>query len=446
MKSTSISAKETFFIGLMLFAVFFGAGNLIFPLSLGQAAGDQLVPAILGFLLTGVGLPLLGVIAIGMSKNEDVQTISAKVHPLFGLLFPVIIYLTIGPLFAVPRTGTVSYEIGVAPLLPEVLRTTPWGALLYSAIYFGITYLLSLNPGKVVDRIGKILTPVLLVILFALLVASIANPIGTIQGPLAAYEIAPFFKGFQEGYLTMDTIGSFIFGLIVINAIRAKGVDEPKSIAKVCITAGLIAATGLALVYVGLGYTGATSVTALGHVENGGIIISQVSHLQFGIFGSLILGIAIIFACLTTSVGLIVACAAYFNKIRPSISYKTYVLVLTIVSALISNVGLTQIISFSVPVLVAIYPIVIVLIVLSLMAAIVGKRNSIYTWSVFFTGVVSLVDGINAAGIELEISKVFTEYLPLFSLGMGWLVPAIVGGLIGYLLSLRNPKVVLASE
>ncbi|NDK57437.1 branched-chain amino acid transport system II carrier protein [Pontibacter sp. BT213] len=446
MKSTGISPKETFFIGLMLFAVFFGAGNLIFPLSLGQAAGDQLVPAILGFLLTGVGLPLLGVIAIGMAKNEDVQSISARVHPVFGLLFPVIIYLTIGPLFAVPRTGTVSYEIGIAPLLTDSLRASGLGGLVYSVIYFGVTYLLSLNPGKVVDRIGKILTPVLLLILFVLLIVSITNPLGSIQAPLTAYEYAPFFKGFQEGYLTMDTIGSFIFGLIVINAIRAKGVEAPKSIAKVCLSAGLIAASGLALVYVGLAYTGATSVTALGHVENGGIIISTVTQLQFGVFGSLLLGVAIIFACLTTSVGLIVACASYFNKLRPGISYKTYVLVLTIVSAIISNVGLTQIISFSVPVLVAIYPMVIVLIILSLLSPVVGKRNSIYPWSVLFAGIVSLVDGVNAAGLELEISKLFAEYLPLYSLGMGWLVPAIVGGFIGYLFSLRNREVVLASE
>lgn len=444
MNSTNLSFKETFFIGLLLFAVFFGAGNLIFPLSLGQASGTNLLPAILGFLATGVGLPLLGVIAIGASRNEDVQTISARVHPLFGLIFPVVIYLTIGPLFAVPRTGTVSYEIGVAPFLSESFKTSKLSMLCYTAVFFAVTYWLSLNPGKVVDRIGKILTPVLLIILAVLLIKSFADPLGGFQEPLVAYEGAPFFKGFQEGYLTMDTIGSFIFGLIVINAIREKGVSNPSQIAKVCTIAALIAATGLALVYIGLGYAGATSVDTLGHLENGGLIISQISHLQFGVYGKLLLGTAIIFACLTTSVGLVVACASFFRKIRPTISYKTYVIVLSVVSALISNVGLTQIISFSVPVLVTIYPTVIILIVLTLFGPFLKNRNAIYTFSVLFAGLVSIVDGLNAAGLgSAALNEFLSAYLPMFSLGMGWLLPAIIGGGIGFLVSLRQNSYVL---
>ncbi len=422
----------------MLFAIFFGAGNLIFPLSLGQAAGENLVPAIVGFLLTGVGLPLLGVIAIGISKNEDVASISAKVHPVFGLLFPVVIYLTLGPLFAVPRTGTVSYEIGIVPFLPEALRTSAWGMALYSVVFFTITYLLALNPSKIVDRIGKILTPVLLLILFVLLTKSVADPLGSTQLPVGLYESAPFFKGFQEGYLTMDTIGSFVFGLIVINTIRAKGVESTRQIAKVTATAGFVAAAGLAIVYIGLAYTGATSVETLGHLENGGLIITNVSNLHFGLLGNMILGVAITFACLTTSIGLIVACASFFNTLRPSISYKTYVLILTAVSAVISNVGLTQIISFSIPVLVAIYPIVIVLIALTLMGSALKNRNTVYTWAVLFTGIISLFDGIKAAGFELGILAFLGEHLPLFSLGMGWLIPAILGGIIGYGLSFRQ--------
>ncbi|EJF08145.1 branched-chain amino acid transporter carrier protein [Pontibacter sp. BAB1700] len=185
---------------------------------------------------------------------------------------------------------------------------------------------------------------------------------------------------------------------------------------------------------------------AIGHLENGGLIISQISSLQFGLSGSLILSVAITFACLTTSIGLIVACSSYFNKLRPSISYKQYVLGLTLVSALISNVGLTQIISFSIPVLVAIYPIVIVLITLTLFGPLLRNRNAIYTWSVLLTGIVSVVEGLGAAGFELGISDVFARYLPLYSLGMGWIVPALVGCVIGFALSMRQSSYALENE
>lgn len=314
MTSKKISFKDTLAIGLMLFSLFFGAGNLIFPPALGQAAGNNLWPAITGFLITGVGLPLLGVLAIGLSGSNDAQSLARRVHPVFALVLTVVTNLTIGPLFAIPRTGAVAYEIGIRPFLPDDAGIYSIGLFIYTIIFFTVTYWLALNPKKMVDRVGKLLTPMLLFVLALLLVKTLIQPLGAAQVPLGDYTGNPFIKGFQEGYLTMDTLASIVFGIIVINAIKDKGVTGTKEIARVCTGAGLIAAGCLALIYVSLSYLGATSVGTIGQAANGGIILSKVANLHFGSFGNVVLGIAITFACLTTSIGLVSSCAAFFAK------------------------------------------------------------------------------------------------------------------------------------
>ncbi|MGD6816873.1 branched-chain amino acid transport system II carrier protein [Metabacillus sp. 113a] len=435
-----LSKKETFVVGLMLFALFFGGGNMIFPPSLGQAAGTSVWLAIAGFLVTGVGLPLLGVIAIGLT-GTDVQSLGSRIHPIFGVIFTVVLYLAIGPLFGIPRTGTVAYEIGVTPFLPEGAAKNGISLLIYTIGFFGITYWLSLNPSRLVDRIGKLLTPALLIILALLAIKTIATPMGVPQAPQADFQEGTFFKGFLEGYLTMDTLAALVFGIVVINAVKAKGITSGKSIAKVCIQAGLIAAAGLALVYLALGYLGATSVDAIGYKDNGGLILSSSANVLFGSLGNIVLSLAISFACLTTSVGLVSACGQYFSKILPAIPYKWIILALTVFSAVIANFGLTQLITFSVPLLTAIYPLAIVLILLSFVDRIFNRAPEVYALSLAFTGIVSVMDGLKAGGIPLgETGEFFNEFLPLFPEGIGWLVPAIAGALIGYAIALfRRP-------
>lgn len=434
--SNKITFKDTVAIGLMLFALFFGAGNLIFPPALGQAAGSNLWPAVIGFLITGVGLPLLGVLAIGLSGSEDSQALAAKVHPLFATALMVSIYLTIGPLFAIPRTGAVSYEIGVRPFLSDASGVNTLGLFLHTLVFFGLTYWLSLNPTKLVDRIGKVLTPLLLLTLVAILVQPIIHSLGAIQIPSTDYTNNPFFTGFKEGYLTMDTLASVVFGIVVINAIKDKGVTNSKDIAKVCVGAGLIAAGCLGIIYVALAYLGATSVTAFGKMANGGIILSSVANYYFGPLGNVILGLAIGFACLTTSVGLVSSCAAYFSKMFPRFTYKQLVAGFTIFSTIVANIGLNKLIAFSVPVLVALYPIVIILILLVFLEPLFNGRAEVYACSIFLTGLISLVDGLRAAGIQLHgVHDWLSCYMPLYDLSFGWVVPAIIGVLFGYVLS-----------
>ena len=351
--------------GLMLFALFFGAGNLIFPAMLGQSAGTNLWSASLGFIITGVGLPFITILAFGFSGKNDVQSLASRAHPLFGIIFTVVLYLSLGPLFALPRTGSVSYEIGIKPFLSNDVGFLP--LLVFTIIYFGIACLLSINPSKMLDIVGKILTPLLLIFIGILIVVAIINPMGEIQSPLADYSDNSFFKGFKEGYLTMDTLAGFAFGIIIINAIKDKGITSRKEVLGFCMKAGLIAATLLVIVYTSLTYVGATSVEKLGQLGNGGDVLAQASNHFFGSAGAVLLGLIVIAACLTTSIGLITACATYFNKILPAVSYKSYVVIFSVFSAAVANVGLTKLISITVPVLTALYPVAIVLIVLNVL-------------------------------------------------------------------------------
>ncbi|MET1181056.1 branched-chain amino acid transport system II carrier protein [Peribacillus simplex] len=427
--------------GLMLFALFFGAGNLIFPAMLGQSAGTNLWTASLGFIITGVGLPFITILAFGFSGKNDVQSLASRAHPLFGIIFTVVLYLSLGPLFALPRTGSVSYEIGIKPFLSNDVGFLP--LLIFTIIYFGIACLLSINPSKMLDIVGKILTPLLLIFIGILIVVAIINPMGEIQSPAVDYSDNSFFKGFKEGYLTMDTLAGFAFGIIVINAFKDKGITSRKEVLGSCVKAGLIAASLLVIVYTALTYVGATSVEKLGQLDNGGDVLAQASNHFFGPAGAVLLGLIVIAACLTTSIGLITACATYFNKILPAVSYKSYVVIFAVFSAAVANVGLTKLISITVPVLTALYPVAIVLIVLTFFHSFFKGKSEVYLGSLLLTAIISIMDGIVASGIKMEVvSDLFNQYLPLYSVGVGWVIPAIIGGVLGYMVYLMkgDPK------
>ncbi|MGG3928394.1 branched-chain amino acid transport system II carrier protein [Metabacillus fastidiosus] len=426
-------------IGLMLFALFFGAGNLIFPPMLGQSAGMNIWSANAGFLVTGVGLPLLGVLALGFSGKDDLQSLASRVHPIFGIVFTTVLYLAIGPLFAIPRTGNVSFEIGVKPFLSE--NSSPVPLLIFTIIFFSITCFFSLNPAKIVEIIGKILTPIKLTFIGILVIVAFIHPIGDFQAPVKDYTVQPFFNGFREGYLTMDTLASFVFGIIIINAIKEKGAKTKKQILIVCGKAAGIAAIVLAIIYTALSYMGASSVEKLGLLDNGGTILAKVSDYYFGAYGEILLGLMITVACLTTSVGLVTSCSAFFHKLFPKVSYKTLAISLSIFSAIVANIGLTELIAISVPVLTAIYPLAIVLIFLTFFHSLFKGKAEVYQGSLLLTFIISLFDGLNGAGIHISsINHFFNAVLPMYEVGLGWIIPAIIGGFIGYGISILRVK------
>lgn len=429
--------SNTMAIGFMLFALFFGAGNLIFPVMMGQLSGTNSWEAAAGFIVTGVGLPLLGVLAFGFSGKSDLHSLASRVHPIFGVVFTTVLYLAIGPLFAIPRTGSVSYEVGIKPLLGETNSAIP--LLLFTIVFFAVTCFFSLNAAKLVDIVGKILTPLLLIFIAILIVVAVVNPMGDFSAPTETYMESSFFKGFQEGYLTMDTLAAFVFGIIVINAIRDRGATTRKELMTGTVKAGLIAAVLLAIIYAALTYIGAASVGELGYLENGGAVLAGISQHYFGSFGAVLLGLIVIAACLTTSIGLVSACASYFHKMVPAISYKGFAIILSVISAIFANVGLMELISISVPVLTMLYPLAICLIFLTFAHNLFKGRREVYIVSLSLTFIVSLFDGLSAAGITVDaVSNVFLNYLPLYSVGLGWLLPAIIGAFIGYALSLTS--------
>ena len=413
----SFKKSELLTIGFMMFSIFFGAGNLIFPPALGQAAGTSTPLAMLGFLTTGVGLPLLGITAIALQGGRYIELINSRTYPWFATALLVVLYLCIGPVFAVPRTGAVSFEIGIRPFLQE-------------------------DPNKLIDRVGKLLTPVLLIVLAVLFIKAFATPLGTILPATGNYIDAPFTQGFQDGYQTMDLLASVAIGTLVVNAVRMRGVTDNRAIGRICLIAGLITVTLMACVYGSLAYLGATSAAVLGHSANGGQLLASAVSIFFSTAGNGLLAAIIILACLTTSCGMLSGGAWFFNQLlKKKVSYERLLLLFTFFSFAVSNVGLTQIIALAVPFLVTIYPLVIVFVILSLFDRVIGWRKGVYRWALNLTLVFALIDGLNAAGIHFHpLNQLLTAYLPFYKLTMGWVVPAICGTAIGLVLSFFQKK------
>ncbi|NRF46286.1 branched-chain amino acid transport system II carrier protein [Pseudomonas stutzeri] len=406
-------------LGFMTFALFLGAGNIIFPPSAGMAAGEFIWRAALGFLLTGVGLPLLTVVALAR-VGGGMDRLTAPLGKFAGTVLAVAVYLAIGPLFATPRTAVVSFEMGIAPFSGN----SGMPLFIYTLVFFAAMLFLVLNPGQLVNRIGKFITPVLLAALLVLGGAAIFAPAGEVGAVNESYRGAPLIKGFLEGYLTMDTLGALVFGIVIATAIRDRGVTEPALVTRYSMIAGVIAAIGLSLVYLALFYLGATSQGIAGGAENGVQILTTYVQHTFGTPGSLLLAVVITLACLTTAVGLTTACGEFFSALLP-VSYRSVVIVFALFSLLVANQGLTQLISVSVPVLVGLYPLAIVLVALSLLDRFWLSSSRVFVPVMAVTLVFGVVDGLAAAGLGGWVPALFTQ-LPLADQSMGWLVPVLV--------------------
>ena len=337
-----LSKGELVGIGLMMFSIFFGAGNLIFPPALGQAAGDHAIPAMIGFLVTGVGMPFIGIVAIALQGGKYIEFIGKVTSLRFASGLLAVLYLTIGPGFAIPRTGAVSFEIGVRPFLaPESITIGMAG---YTALFFIATYYLSLNPNKLIDRVGKMLTPVLLVVLAVLFAKSFITPLGDVMAATGNYIDAPFTQGLPRRLSDDGPAGvnGHRYDYRQLGS-RARREEDPKALGQICVIAGLISITLMSIVYLSLTYLGATSASVLGLSANGGQLLASAVTILFGPAGNMVLGVVICLACLTTSCGLVSGSSWFFNRLLGNrISYERLALIFTLFSALLSRTSASR--------------------------------------------------------------------------------------------------------
>ena len=446
-----LTMRQKILVAGTLFGMFFGAGNLIFPVHLGQLAGRNVIPAIIGFIVTAVGIPIFGVAAIGITHSDGLQTLSSKVGKGYGIFFTCLLYLTIGPLFAIPRCATVSFTTGVAPML--LGPSKEWLALLiFSAIFFAFVLFFSLRPGKITVWIGKIINPIFLLFLAVLVIAALTNPGASIAAvePVEAYATgtSSFFSSFIEGYGTMDAIAGLAFGIVVVDVIRRMGVDNDDAVAVDVLGSGALTGILMAVIYIVTILMGTQSRGLFEISDNGGIALTQIAGHYFGGVGQIILAVTITFACLKTSIGLVTSCSETFVKMtHGKISYKAWAILFTLFSFAVSNVGLSAIIEYSIPVLMLIYPPAIALIILAFIGKFFHHDKAVYISVMAFTWAAAIFDFMKTlpAGVQslLHLDRLVAfarQYLPLFDMNLGWLLPACLGSALGLAIHHRSRK------
>ncbi|MCI5775841.1 MAG: branched-chain amino acid transport system II carrier protein [Aerococcus sp.] len=432
--------KDIFIIGLMLFAMFFGAGNLIFPVSIGFESGPHYIATMLGFMITGIGLPLLTMIAGSFSANGYPSLLN-QISPFFSTIFLVLVYIMIGPFSGIPRTATTSYEMGVVPLIGA---SSHLSLFLFTAIFFAIVLFLALSPDDLSDAIGKYLTPALLITIGLLIIRSIMI-YHTNDHSLASERFmnssAPTI-GFLEGYLTMDSIAAMAFTLVLSSSIRQRGVTTPNAMLSSAVRASLIASVLLGIIYLLLGWIGNyTSVTTIPNEQNAGTyLLVAASKEGFGSLGMIVLGLVVFLACLTTATGLISAVASYFHGLMPKISYRLLAIIITFIAFVLANLGLNQILAISSPILSILYPITITIVLLLLFLRWVNGPKLTIQLAITFVTVVSVPTTLSRLGLP---GLQWLAYLPLFELQLEWLPFMLAGAVIGFLFGSRKKQLQL---
>ena len=437
----SLSPRQSIAVGITLFSMFFGAGNLILPPMLALQAGTSTVPAMMGFLVAGIGLPVLGIVAVALVGTA--RELADRVHPLFSSIFVAAIYLAIGPCLAIPRTSSTAFEM-LIPLFPQ---GAPIGTirLVFSIVFFAVAYALAMHPGALTKLLGRITGPALIILLVMVVGSSIVSPAGVAQAPQAPYDSAAPIQGFLTGYQTMDLLASLTFGLVIAENIKGLGVSDSHGLMREISRAGIVAGVLMALVYCGLAQVGASFGSVMPHATNGAALLTASATLHFGIAGTVIIAAIYLLACLNVCIGLISCCGTYFaetfgaaapgaqTRMLGRIPYAGWAAAFAVFSCVVSNVGLDAILTFSVPLLSALYPVSIVFVIMGVAHRACDRLPLIWPWAIGATTVVSVATALRDAffaGTWLPF-----DALPLANLGFGWLLPALCGAAVGAILS-----------
>ena len=441
-----LTARSRAVMTFTFFSMFFGAGNLIFPPFVGAQAGSAALPAAAGFIVSAVSLPILGVMAVTFAGGFD--RLASRVSPRFALLLGIAIILTIGPCFAIPRTATTSFEMMIAPFAPA---NSLWLVrLVYSLIFFALSFVFAQHPEKLSNVLGRVMGPLLLALIVILFVACLVHGVNTNVAPSGNYATYQLTRGFLDGYQTMDLLAALYFGIVIAENVRAQQVSDEGQVRHETAIAGLGTGVLLVVIYGALSYVGVVSgaITAINPAhDTGATVLTNLTSALFGTTGTVFLGLVFVIACLNVCTGLICTCATYFHERfaviagRP-VSYRAWQAVFTVFSFVVSNAGLSLIIKVSVPVLSALYPIAIVLVVLGLTHRVFATRfPHVYCWIVLLVGIVAVAGCVRAlvedvAGGSLPWLDAALGMLPLQSYELGWLVPAMVGIVIGVIVDL----------
>ena len=432
-----LGKKNMLMVSLMLFSLFFGAGNLIFPPFLGQMAGSHTPIAMLGFLVTAVVLPVLGVVAV--AEFDGLDKLARGVSPKFAMFFTVVIYLSIGPGLGIPRAASVPFEMAIAPYLPEGTSFALF-MLLYSLVFFLTAMWLALTPNKLVSRFGKCLTPTLLFLMVGLFVSFLFRGEAGVAPAQQTYQDGALVKGFLEGYNTMDAIAALNFGLVIATTLRSLKVEKKKDVMHYTVKAGLLAGTILSLVSVMLSYLGMHTSAVYSLQGNGAWTLRCIVHQLFGSTGAVLLAAIFTLACLTTCVGLITSISQYFSTLTNKLTYRQWVYGITLFSFAVCNQGLNTILSISVPVLNAVYPVAIVLIVLGLTHKWFQGNAYMFPWTVGAAGVVSVIYAVEQLGVPLGFVTRVCRMLPFYGYGMGWVTVALAAAVLAVVVYAVKPS------
>lgn len=429
---------------LMLFSMFFGAGNLIFPPVLGASAGENFAPALIGFLITGVALPIMAIFALART-GSDIRSLAGRGGAVFGVVFPALVYLSIGAFYAVPRTATVSYTMFATPVFGVDSQLS---LVIFALIFFAVSLAICLNPSSIVDALGKFLTPALVLLLALLVVLSLFTLTADPAPATEDYASAPFVGGFLQGYFTMDSLAGLAFGIILVSSLKHKGLERGKSLMSGVAFASLIAGLLLALVYLGLGWMGRSIENGQGY-EDGAALLSDAAHQVLGQAGAWIFGLIVLLACLTTAVGLLSATSEFFSRMVPAMPYRLWLMIFTVIGFLISTLGLSSVLAIAAPILGFLYPPAITLIILSVLEPLLvkplvsqavtpaemGRRLSLTFKLALFASVIwAALMTLNSLGWGSSVIEQLIGWSPWHALDLGWVVPTLVLAVLGYIL------------
>lgn len=423
---------------LMLFSMFFGAGNLIFPPMIGADAGDAFIPAMAGFLLGGVALPIVAIVAIAFS-GSDLFDLSRRAGRVFGVLFPVVVYLAIGALFGLPRMGAVAYSTSFVPL---TAHDSFLSTVIFSAVFFTVASALAWNPRTIIQSLGKVLTPLLLVFLAILIVRSVVVLEGTPAAAQDGFATQPISTGLLSGYLTMDSVAALAFGIIVVDTLRANGAVRRRHLIPQTMTAAFLAGAFLSVVYVGLGMIGRLIPHASSYTD-GAALLADAAAQSLGSTGAFVFSMTVLAACLTTAVGLLAACSEFFHRMLPAIGYHVWLLGFAVIAFSFSIHGLSTLLAVAGPLIGFLYPIAITLMSVALIGALVNRWTRLpatFRLSVGVAVVWSAAMTLVSLGVGTAWLNRVLQAVPLHEMSLGWVVPVSVAATLGLIIDLAKAK------